>query len=189
MKKLMIAMSLVLFSVSSVLAGPTTAKGAKPKTGAGISESTAKTMKTVLETAGIKGELAQKYKQAGLPEMKADIINKLSSLKPEQKVSFETVLSRSLNTLINARSATNLGENGKLIVQAATSLATGGVEMIVTDKGTIDTAKIELVSKKIEEVSSLADLQNEGVLLAKITEINAVLGNGRTIKDLIEACR
>lgn len=186
MKKFIIATALVVFSANSVFAGPTN-KSAKPKPVAGrLSESAQNAMKE----AGFGTEQVRKYAELGLKEMDSATLKKFKELPAETKTSLNTVMSRSLNLLSNARTATNLGENGKLFVEAADRMATGVVDMVVTGKSeSIDIAKIERVSKLLEEVSSLKDLQNEGTLALQMTKISAELGNGRTIRDLIEACK
>lgn len=192
--KVFITLSLI---TSSAFAGPGTPGGGRPA-GAGevrpegrISRAAQTTMKTELISSGVARNqaeaerLVEGYVRAGLPEMKADVVRKLAAMRPEAKTSVNSILSKMTNTVGNAKSVTALGENGQLILEAASKMATSVVETIANDTaGSVDLAKINDVVTMIESVSSRADLGNEGVLLVKINEINAKLGNGRTIRDL-----
>jgi hypothetical protein len=181
---------------STVLAGPGSS-GGKP---AGAKEARSKneiprsaqtTMKTEFVNSGIAKDsneaerLVDGYVRASLPEMKADTLRKLAGMRPEAKASVSVILAKMTNTVATAKTITNLGENGQLVSEAASKMATSVVETIANDTaGTVDLTKINEIVTMIESVSSRNDLGNEGVLLIKINEINAKLGNGRTIRDL-----
>ncbi len=179
---------------STAYAGPTGGKpagAAEVRTEGRISRAAQTTMKAELVNAGIAKDskeaerLVDGYVRAGLPEMKADTIRNLKERSPEAKASVSALLGKMTNTVVNAKAVTALGENGKLVLEAASKMATSVVETISNDTaGTVDLIKINDVATMIESVSSRSDLGNEGVLLVKINEINAKLGNGRTIKDL-----
>ena len=179
---------------STAFAGPTGGKpagAAEVRTEGRISRAAQTTMKTDLVNSGIAKDskeaerLVDGYVRAGLPEMKADTIRNLKDRSPEAKASVNALLGKMTNTVVNAKAVTALGENGKLVLEAASKMATSVVETISNDTaGTVDLVKINDVATMIESVSSRSDLGNEGVLLIKINEINAKLGNGRTIRDL-----
>jgi hypothetical protein len=181
---------------STALAGPGTPGGrpagaAEVRTEGRISRAVQTTMKTDLVNSGVAKDskeaerLVDGYVRAGLPEMKADTIRNLKDRSPEAKASVNALLGKMTNTVVNAKAVTALGENGKLVLEAASKMATSVVETISNDTaGTVDLVKINDVATMIESVSSRSDLGNEGVLLIKINEINAKLGNGRTIRDL-----
>ncbi len=181
------------FLSTSALAGPGINKPAGEiiRPDARISRAAQTTMRAELETSGVAANRAEAerlvdgYVRAGLAEMKPEIIRKLAAMRPEAKTSVNTILAKMTNTVITAKSVTTLGENGKLILEAASKMSTSVVETIANDtSGSVDLAKINDVVTLIEQVSSRNDLSNEGVLLVKINEINAKLGNGRTIRDL-----
>jgi hypothetical protein len=188
-------MTLSLLTSTAFAGGP--GSGGRPA-GAGevraegrLSRAAQTTMKTDLVNSGIAKDskeaerLVDGYVRAGLPEMKADTIRNLKDRSPEAKATCAVLFATMTNTVINAKAVTTLGENGKLVLEAASKMSTSVVETISNDTaGTVDLTKINDVAKMIESVSSPRDLANEGVLLVKINEINAKLGNGRTIRDL-----
>lgn len=190
--KVFITLSLL---TSTAFAGPN--GGGRPA-GAGevrpegrISRAAQTTMKTELVNSGVAKDgkeaerLVDGYVRAGLPEMKAETVRKLAAMRPEAKTIVSAILAKMTNTVINAKAVTTLGENGQLVLEAASKMATSVVETIANDSaGTVDITKINDIVTMIESVSSRNDLDNEGVLLLKINEINAKLGNGRTIRDL-----
>ncbi|MBY0385115.1 hypothetical protein K2X05_08145 [bacterium] len=187
MKKLSTLAAVLLLAVSSVFAGPTTGgkKAEVAKEAGGKSAEAKGTLKAALKNAGMKEEIAELWAKAGLKEMSADTINKLAAIKGDQKTVVESLLSKMTITVANGKSVAKLGDNGALVVEAATTMATKVVETILNDKtNSVDLAKVGRVAKLLEEVSSVNKLKDEGSLLIQVEKINAELGNGRTIKDL-----
>jgi hypothetical protein len=156
-----------------------------------ISRAAQTTMKTELVASGVArneadaDRLVDSYVRSGLPEMKTEVVRKLSTMRPEAKTLVNTILAKMTNTVINAQGVTTLGENGQLILEAASKMSTSVIESVANDTAaSMDLVKVNDVVTLIESVSSRNDLGNEGLLVIKINEINAKLGNGRTIRDL-----
>lgn len=184
MKKFLLLVTALTLAQTSYAAGGKKGGVEDPKAGKTV-ESNKDVLVKAFKNVGLSEKLAERMVEAKV-DVKPEMIRSLDLVKNDsaKKSTIEKVMERCLDTVVASNElGGSVSTSGKLIADAAKKMATEVIQSIANDKnGSMDLAKVEQVAEALSVGRDT--LSNESSSMLRITEVEAILGNGKKLSDL-----